>query len=97
VHLYCKKSFSSLAHKNILVKNVFYALVEKYFLPYCGNFFSSIKKLRNVPFYICKKITAPKSKIEKMKIEDFFGRKHFLPSELWQVFFINKTEAPQPL
>jgi hypothetical protein len=38
------------------------------------------------PFIYAKKITAPKSKSEKMKIEDFFGR--------WQVFFINKTELP---
>jgi hypothetical protein len=31
------------------------------------------------PFIHAKKITAPKSKIEKMKIEDLFGRKLFLP------------------
>jgi hypothetical protein len=31
------------------------------------------------PFIYAKKITAPKSKIEKMKIEDFFGRKLFVP------------------
>jgi hypothetical protein len=45
------------------------------------------------PFIYAKKITAPKSKIEKMKIEDLFGRKLFF-TPLWQVFFINKTEAP---
>jgi hypothetical protein len=41
----------------------FYALVEKYFLPYCarGNFFSSIKKLR-------KKNYSPK--IENQKNEN---------------------------
>jgi hypothetical protein len=31
------------------------------------------------PFIYAKKITAPKSKIEKMKNKDFFGRKLFLP------------------
>jgi hypothetical protein len=91
VHLCSQKKFQlSSSRKIILVKHVFYALVEKYFLPYCGNFFW----LRNMPFYIRKKITAPKSKIEKIKIEDFFGRKLFF-TILWQVFFNNKTEAPQ--
>jgi hypothetical protein len=47
------------------------------FLPYCGNNFSLIKKLRHVPFYIRKKYYSPKSKIEKIGIEDFFGRKLF--------------------
>jgi hypothetical protein len=80
VHLYYQKKLKlSSSQKIILVKNVFYALVEKYFFTLLWQFFSSIKKLRNVPFYIRKKITAPKSKIEKIKIEDFFGRKLFLP------------------
>jgi hypothetical protein len=51
---------------NYLIKKVFYAhmqLVEKNFLPYCGKFVSLIKKLRNVPFYICKKKYSHKIKI----------------------------------
>jgi hypothetical protein len=36
------------------------------------------------PFISAKKITAPKSNIEKIKIEDFFGRKlFFYPTVQW--------------
>jgi hypothetical protein len=46
--------------KRFFMPNV--QLVEMYFLPYCGNFFSLIKKLRNVRFYIRKKNYSPKIK-----------------------------------
>jgi hypothetical protein len=39
------------------------------------------------PFLNAKKITAAKSKIEKIKIKDFF-----LPH--WLFFYVNKKEAP---
>jgi hypothetical protein len=65
-----KKSFQP---KKSNVK--FFEFGRKVFLPNCANYFSLIM----CPFIYAKKITAPKSKIEKMKIEDFFGRKAFLP------------------
>jgi hypothetical protein len=53
-----------LPKKIILVKNLFYALVEKYFLPYCGNFFSSIKKVAQCALlYTQKKIPLVPKKV----------------------------------
>jgi hypothetical protein len=49
-----------------------------------------------VPFYIRKKNYSPKIENRKNENRGFFGRKLFI-APLWQVFFINKTEAPEPL
>jgi hypothetical protein len=67
---------------NYLIKKVFYAhmqLVEKNFLPYCGKFVSLIKKLRNVPFYICKKKIQPQNK------------NNFCISVWWGIYAYNNT------
>jgi hypothetical protein len=47
------------------------------------------------PLIYAKIITAPKSKIEKMKIKDVFGKKLFFLSHC--TFYVNKNEAPYAL
>jgi hypothetical protein len=46
-------------------------------------------------FIYAKKVTAPKSKIEKMKIKDFFGRKLFF-TPLCLYFMLIKKKPHMP-
>jgi hypothetical protein len=70
-----KKKFST--KKKSTVKSCQFGR-KVFFLPYCGNLFFINKKAAQCAL-LYTQITAPKSKIKKMKIEDFFGRKLFLP------------------
>jgi hypothetical protein len=64
-----KKSFSSLADENYFG--------QKRFLSPDRKVFFTLLSVEMCPFIYAKKITAPKLKIEKMKIEYFFGRNLF--------------------